>query len=89
MRFAQVRRNCRCRCARPPPNAAALGVQMGKDLVSTAGAVDSDLDGLTDTQEQLLGTDPADPDSDDDLLSDYIEAIQGLTDPLNPWMASM
>jgi len=43
--------------------------------------VDSDNDGLSDADEEALGTDPLDPDSDDDGLSDGAETILG-TDPL-------
>jgi hypothetical protein len=43
---------------------------------------DDDNDGLTDAEEQSLGTDPLDPDTDDDGLTDLEE--QGLgTDPLD------
>ncbi len=37
------------------------------------GAVDSDHDGLSDAQEEALGTDPLDPDSDDDGVPDGVE----------------
>ena len=46
------------------------------------GEMDSDEDGLYDSQEAVLGTDPNDSDSDDDSLSDYLEVIVFLTDPL-------
>ncbi len=47
--------------------------------------VDSDLDGLTDADELVLGTDPFDDDTDDDGLQDGLE-VNGSTgtDPLDP-----
>ncbi|MCK6519094.1 MYXO-CTERM sorting domain-containing protein, partial [Myxococcota bacterium] len=43
---------------------------------------DSDTDGLTDAEENGLGTDPSDSDSDDDGLGDGDE-VSGGTDPLD------
>jgi len=43
---------------------------------------DSDGDGLTDAEEEALGTDPALADTDDDGLDDAVE-VEGGTDPLN------
>jgi cell wall-associated NlpC family hydrolase len=43
---------------------------------------DTEGDGLTDEFEKLLGTDPADLDSDDDTLSDLYETTRSHTDPL-------
>lgn len=52
-------------------------------LVMTAGCVkDSDEDGLTDEEEEALGTDPENADTDGDGLSDYAE-VNGVTDPLD------
>lgn len=45
---------------------------------------DSDNDGLTDVEEIAHGTNPADPDSDDDELSDGEEVNVYGTDPLSP-----
>lgn len=45
---------------------------------------DSDNDGLTDEQEERLGTDPNDIDTDSDGLIDKIEVNVYKTDPLNP-----
>jgi len=46
-------------------------------------ALDSDRDGLSDAEEAVLGTDPNDPDSDDDGLPDGEEVHVRGTDPLN------
>jgi M6 family metalloprotease-like protein len=46
-------------------------------------STDTDGDGLTDAQEQALGTDPLDPDTDDDGRSDGVEVTLG-TNPLVP-----
>jgi len=48
------------------------------------GDPDSDGDGLTDDEEEDLGTDPNDSDSDDDGLDDGTEVNDTDTDPLNP-----
>ena len=45
---------------------------------------DSDLDGLDDSEEAQLGTDPLDADTDDDGLTDGFEALVTGTDPLLP-----
>lgn len=46
--------------------------------------VDTDEDGITDTEEQKLGTDPKNWDTDGDGLSDQIEIKIWESDPLNP-----
>ncbi|MBT6690821.1 CAP domain-containing protein [Candidatus Parcubacteria bacterium] len=51
---------------------------LGKD------SIDSDADGLLDKEEQKIGTDPRDPDSDHDALGDYQEVNVYETDPLDP-----
>ena len=48
------------------------------------GDKDSDGDGLTDSQERELGTDPLNPDTDGDGLTDGEEVKKYNTDPLNP-----
>ena len=48
------------------------------------GPVDSDGDGLTDEEERALGTDPLNPDTDNDGLFDREEVRVYGTDPLNP-----
>jgi subtilisin family serine protease len=45
---------------------------------------DDDNDGLTDSEESVLGTDPLLADTDDDGLSDSEEIVWG-TDPLDPY----
>jgi hypothetical protein len=45
---------------------------------------DPDQDGLTNLQEQQLGTDPNNPDTDADGLTDGQEVTIYKTDPLNP-----
>lgn len=45
------------------------------------GSGDRDRDGLTNKQERLLGTNPGDPDTDNDGLDDGSEAFGGDTDP--------
>jgi hypothetical protein len=49
-----------------------------------AGGRDSDGDGLTDQFELEIGTDPNNPDTDSDRLSDGEEVLRRNTDPLNP-----
>ncbi len=54
----------------------------GSDVV-TPTQTDSDEDGLTDDEEEELGTDPNNPDTDGDGISDGDEVENG-TDPLDP-----
>ena len=49
----------------------------------TDPSADNDDDGLSDTEEEELGTDPNDTDSDDDGFSDFLEWFAG-TDPNDP-----
>ena len=53
-------------------------------LLTQAGDIDSDGDGLTDREEMALGTDPFNPDTDGDGLTDGEEVKMYHTDPLNP-----
>ncbi len=46
--------------------------------------IDSDMDGLDDYQELQLGTDPHNPDTDGDGLTDWEEVFLYGTDPTNP-----
>ncbi len=50
----------------------------------SGGELDSDGDGLLDREEAQIGTDPFDPDTDKDGLSDGEEVKTFKTDPLNP-----
>jgi hypothetical protein len=52
-------------------------------ISSCNDAVDTDKDGLTDTEEALLKTDPAKTDTDNDGLTDY-EEVKGLDDASTP-----
>ncbi len=62
------------------------------DLDALRPLSDVDADGLADDDEALLGTDPLDPDSDDDGLTDGVETDTGVfvgsndtgSDPLDP-----
>lgn len=45
--------------------------------------VDTDLDGLFDGEEATLGTDPNDPDTDDDLIPDGVEVGDDVGAPLD------
>ncbi len=46
--------------------------------------LDSDNDGLSDRREREIGTDPYNPDTDGDGLTDGEEVLKYNTDPLNP-----
>ncbi|MBT6489951.1 MAG: hypothetical protein HOK97_09325, partial [Deltaproteobacteria bacterium] len=50
--------------------------------VASLSTLDTDQDGLTDSEEEALGTDPNDADSDDDGISDGDEVDAGW-DPLD------
>ncbi len=54
----------------------------GDGCSAECGLEDADGDGLVDFDEALLGTDPLDPDTDDDGLSDGREVREVATDPL-------
>ncbi len=60
------------------------GAHVPAKIVAHGGPLDSDGDGLTDDLENDIGTDPYDPDTDKDGLSDGEEYHQYRTDPLNP-----
>lgn len=50
--------------------------------LATTTAMDADADGLSDTEEQILGTNPAMADTDGDLLTDGDEIKKYLTSPI-------
>jgi hypothetical protein len=60
-----------------PASRGANGIAQFQDAV-----YDDDDDGLTNDEEEELGTDPDDPDSDDDGINDGDEVDNG-TDPLD------
>ncbi len=60
------------------------GAGIDPSIRATGGPLDSDGDGLSDVRESELGTDPYDPDTDKDQLSDGDEVLREGTDPLNP-----
>ena len=53
------------------------------DQTACAGTIDTDGDGLADSDEALAGTDPEKADTDGDRLSDFEEVSKYGTDPLN------
>jgi len=61
-----------------------FGADVAPSFVVSGSPKDSDADGLTDEEEQKLGTNPLDPDTDHDGLNDYDEVKVYHTDPLNP-----
>jgi hypothetical protein len=67
--------------------AVAIGATQTSSANQTAaaeqGQLDSDGDGLTDGEENRLGTDPFNPDTDGDELGDGREVNELGTDPLN------
>ncbi len=58
------------------------GTMLPPDFRVTGGALDSDGDGLLDSEEPQHGTDPFNPDTDGDGLSDGDEVRVHKTDPL-------
>jgi len=60
------------------------GAEVPPAYTVTGGEIDSDGDGLLDSEEAAIGTDPYDPDTDQDGLSDGDEVNRHGTDPLNP-----
>jgi outer membrane protein OmpA-like peptidoglycan-associated protein len=60
------------------------GARVPQRLTAVEGPLDSDGDGLTDAEEAALGTDPYDPDTDKDRLSDGDEVKKYHTNPLDP-----
>ena len=66
------------------PDVLAMGPGDVQTLAWYENLDDTDGDGLTDEDESLLGSDPTDPDSDDDGLDDLAEAAIHGTDPTSP-----
>lgn len=60
------------------------GARVAPAFHVSGGELDSDGDGLFDREEAELGTDPFDPDTDKDGLTDFQEVRVFKTDPLNP-----
>lgn len=60
------------------------GTYVASDYAVSGGDIDSDGDGLLDSQEPIHGTDPFNPDTDGDGLNDGPEVLEYNTDPLNP-----
>lgn len=60
------------------------GARVEERFMAMAGPADTDRDGLTDAEEDVLGTDPYDPDTDKDRLSDGDEVNRYSTNPLEP-----
>lgn len=61
-----------------------FGANVPHKFVVSGGPKDSDADGLTDDEENTIGTNPHDPDTDHDGLGDFEEVRKYKTDPLNP-----
>jgi hypothetical protein len=59
-------------------------VDMGGGFCTQVDTCDDDLDGLSNSEEAMIGTDPADADSDDDDLDDGDEILVHGTDALDP-----
>ena len=64
--------------------AATQTAAFNQTQAAQEGERDSDGDGLTDKFELEIGTDPNNPDTDSDGLSDGEEVLRRNTDPLNP-----
>jgi hypothetical protein len=65
------------------PHMQSIGIDLQELLNATTDLTDTDGDGLPDSVERVLGTDPENTDSDFDRLDDYWEVDNGL-DPMNP-----
>jgi len=61
-----------------------IGAKVAPAYTVSGGDLDSDGDGLSDTFEGEIGTDPFNPDTDGDGLNDGEEVNLYNTDPLNP-----
>lgn len=70
---------------RNPAENYVIGAVMGFSQFALVFLVDSDDDGLADIQEEELGTDPNNPDTDYDGLSDYREVYWDGDEALNAY----
>ncbi|AFH49306.1 Peptidoglycan-associated outer membrane protein [Ignavibacterium album JCM 16511] len=61
-----------------------LSASFGITFTGESGSSDRDKDGLTKNQEETLGTNPKNPDSDADGLKDGEEVNKSQTNPLQP-----
>lgn len=69
------------------PTAEVCGNELDDDcdnVVDDGCFVDSDNDGLSDEREKKLGTDPRNPDTDEDAVLDGQEVLEDDTNPLDP-----
>jgi len=64
-------------------NDGYINVGIGLGFITESSMSDRDKDGLTKAQEEELGTDPNNPDTDGDGLNDGDEFMKYKTDPLN------
>jgi len=76
------------------PYAIVLGVVLimvtvvlnpGGKFIAPEMGVDTDGDGLTDSEEEMWGADPTNPDTDGDGFSDGFESKESQTDLLDYW----
>jgi YD repeat-containing protein len=67
----------------PAGQSSAAGAANNVLLASLASEVDTDGDGLSDAEEQQIGSDPLNPDTDGDGYPDGLEVLLG-SDPLDP-----
>ncbi len=68
----------------PVNSSTSIPTQMNNDQILFGQGVDSDKDGLDDVREKEIGTNPQNPDTDNDGLTDGDEVIIYKTNPLNP-----
>mgnify|MGYP001279794220 CR=1 FL=1 len=61
-----------------------LNASLGLTFTGENCKVDKDMDGLGKCDEKKFGTDPNNPDTDGDGLTDGDEVLKYMTDPLNP-----
>jgi predicted outer membrane repeat protein len=68
----------------PQPNGGRMNMGAYGGTAQATTTIDSDLDGLADIVENVLGTNPFDADTDKDGVPDGLELSNHHTDPLNP-----